>query len=1120
MSDGSFAESEPVGRDEQFRLCRLQTFNWGTFDNVIDVTVPTSGYLFVGPSGSGKSTLLDAHAALLTPPRWVDFNVAAREAERVGKDRNLLSYVRGAWSNQTGETGEHGVQYLRQGSTWSAISETYQNRLGKTIVLAEVLWVRGTSVAIADVKKLYMVLQRAFDLKELEFFAKHDFDVRRFKQELPDAWVKDEFSAYQERFRALLGIESERALRLLHKTQSAKNLGDLNVFLRDFMLDPPETFHVADRLVEEFTELNAAHQAVLAARRQIETLLPARDQFRELQRCKAERTWLDDLSGRVDGYRDRQRCHLLARRIEELKTDVDGAEQELRRLVSVTADEQATLSSLRAQRDGAGSAIALLTDQVRVAQEDLTTRRGKQAQAATACAALGWELANTAETFAHQVGDAKDKLARSGQASRTAEMQADALKAQRNALTADFTEVRQEIDAMERQRSNIPARSLAIRSYLAEGINLAEGELPFAGELMEVAKEAAAWQGAIERVLRGFATSLVVSEKHYDRVSSFLDSHTISGRLVYLRTVHQDGAGTTVGLNSLVRKVAVPNGEHAAWLRQELAVRFDYECAETMPAFRAARRAVTRAGQIKHNHSRHEKDDQTDINDRRAWCLGFDNREKLRLFKDRAGELGAALANVEASIEQASAERERQQKQLLHCQTLANLLWTEVDVASLVTKIARLEQQIEAEKQTRPELAQLEEQVAAQERRWGEAVREQNVAQLRRDGLEKELGDQSRRLEALERAPAASFDDAQLQALETRFAATGQVLSLQSLDAVTTAVVRQLHVENKDLSDQINESRNAIERSFVEFNRQWPADSGGLDPRLASADDYLAKLERLETDGLPRFEERFLKLLREQSDQNLTLLRTRLDIERTAIRDRLQLVNESLLTAPFNPGTHLVIESTDRALEEVRQFKQSLTAALARSFSADTEREAAEQRFSVLSQLVKRLGSQETIDRNWRSLVLDVRQHVEFVAREIDQNEQEVEVYRSGAGKSGGQRQKLAATCLAAALRYQLGGQDRALPSFATVVLDEAFDKADSEFTRMAMNIFTTFGFQMIVATPLKSVMTLEPFIGGACFVHIKDRKHSAMLVIEYDEQAKRLKLPEKARDGEETAFS
>ena len=61
----------------------------------------------------------------------------------------------------------------------------------------------------------------------------------------------------------------------------------------------------------------------------------------------------------------------------------------------------------------------------------------------------------------------------------------------------------------------------------------------------------------------------------------------------------------------------------------------------------------------------------------------------------------------------------------------------------------------------------------------------------------------------------------------------------------------------------------------------------------------------------------------------------------------------------------------------------------------------------------------------------------------------------------------------------------------------------------MAMNIFKRFGFQMIVATPLKAVMTLEPFIGGASFIDIKDRKHSMALPIIYDESAKRLLLSE-----------
>jgi uncharacterized protein YPO0396 len=65
------------------------------------------------------------------------------------------------------------------------------------------------------------------------------------------------------------------------------------------------------------------------------------------------------------------------------------------------------------------------------------------------------------------------------------------------------------------------------------------------------------------------------------------------------------------------------------------------------------------------------------------------------------------------------------------------------------------------------------------------------------------------------------------------------------------------------------------------------------------------------------------------------------------------------------------------------------------------------------------------------------------------------------------------------------------------------------------MNIFNNFGFQMIVATPLKSVMTLEPFISGACFVDIIDRRVSSVLNIEYDNDRQRLSLPEQSHQKE-----
>src|SRR5580658_6979856 len=384
-ANGDFL-AEPEGALDQFRLVRMQTYNWGTFSGISDFPISEVGFLFVGPSGSGKSTILDAHAALLTPPRWVDFNVAAREADRHGKDRNVVTYVRGAWAQQTGDGGEYVSQYLRPDTTWSAIAETYRNRQGKHVVLAQLLWIRGKSTATTDVKKAYLILERGFDIREFEFFPKSEFEVRKIRPSLPDAFVRDEFSAYQERFRRLLGIDNEMALRLLHKTQSAKNLGDLNTFLRDFMLDVPQTFEIADRLVAEFGELNSAHQAVVAARQQIETLAPARNEFNKLTQMKTTLSELDVLLNGVDPYREQHRKVLLEGRLNELQVELEGAKQEEQRLVIIVDQEFAKLGELQDRLHGMGGGlIEQLQKQLEDAERDKGDRLLKRNRAADAC---------------------------------------------------------------------------------------------------------------------------------------------------------------------------------------------------------------------------------------------------------------------------------------------------------------------------------------------------------------------------------------------------------------------------------------------------------------------------------------------------------------------------------------------------------------------------------------------------------------------------------------------------------------------------------------------------------------------------------------------------------------
>lgn len=1110
-------QAEPLGGShDQYRLARIQTFNWGTFSNVFDFPISKEGYLFVGPSGSGKSTVLDAHAALLTPPRWVDFNVAAREAERNGRDRSVMTYLRGAWAQQTGEAGEYVSQYLRSGTTWSAIAETYRDELGRVVVLAQVLWVKGSSTAPGDAKRVFLTLEREFDIQELEFFAKNEFDARRFKHDLPDAKVHTEFSAYQERFRRLLGIENERALRLLHKTQSAKNLGDLNAFLRDFMLDEPETFGIAASLVNEFGELNEAHQEVVAARKQIQTLAPARDEHWELDRIKLECNGLEAIQTAIDQYREYRRKILLDERISELEVDREGSRQESLRLAAVVENELRKLTDLQKQKLNMGADVLVrLEEDIKAAESEKTSRMAKRDLAAAACHAMGWSVPDSVVWFVQRVEAAKQRVSKARDLKNEVEERKDGVKEMLRKENEAFLKLVGEVKALERQKSNLPARLVGLRERMAQDLSIPEEKLPFVGELVEVRPEETAWRGAIERVLGGFARSILVDEKHYTAVSAYLNERNIGERLVYFRTISQASV-RPLGPNSLVRKLSMASGNFGDWVREEIKRSFDFECADSMQTFRNASRAVTKEGQVKHSAMRHEKNDRYSVDDRSQWVLGFDNKEKLALFKLQAAESGGRIGELEKAIRKIGEEEDAQQGQMLHCQNLSNLTWNDVDVGSLLTRINDLSTRLKAESDARPDLAILNDRIILQENVYSKAVSAKNTEDSNGQTIATEISNVNQRLETLARLwPTSDRPPVFAEQILIRYEATEKAITLESLDHVTTLVDRTLNSELRILEGRLLNLRNSIVQRFTDFNRLWPALAGGLDATLDSADDYLAKLKRLEDDNLPAFEDRFFSLLREQSDQNLTLLATKLDEERSAIRTRMELVNESLRTAPFNQKTHLVIDTNDKAIEDVRLFRASLRESLSHSFSSD--RDLAEERFKTLAALVKRLASQETTDKNWRNFVLDVRQHVEFVARELDEDDLEVEVYRSGAGKSGGQRQKLAATCLAAALRYQLGGQDRALPSYSTVVLDEAFDKADAEFTAMAMNIFKTFGFQMIVATPLKSVMTLEPFIGGACFVHIKDRKKSAVIPIEYDSEYHRLKLTQDIRNVEET---
>nr|WP_244964019.1 SbcC/MukB-like Walker B domain-containing protein [Pseudoclavibacter helvolus] len=150
---------------------------------------------------------------------------------------------------------------------------------------------------------------------------------------------------------------------------------------------------------------------------------------------------------------------------------------------------------------------------------------------------------------------------------------------------------------------------------------------------------------------------------------------------------------------------------------------------------------------------------------------------------------------------------------------------------------------------------------------------------------------------------------------------------------------------------------------------------------------------------------------------------------------------------------------------------------------------------------MRKFASSEHADRVWRTECLDTRRHVTFLAEERNAEDVTIATYDSGGAMSGGQQQKLVFFCLAAALRYQLARSGNDLPTYGTVVLDEAFDKADTTYTRIAMDVFFEFGFHMVLATPHKLLQTIERYITGITSVANPTRRQSELTELEWTEE-------------------
>jgi uncharacterized protein YPO0396 len=223
------------------------------------------------------------------------------------------------------------------------------------------------------------------------------------------------------------------------------------------------------------------------------------------------------------------------------------------------------------------------------------------------------------------------------------------------------------------------------------------------------------------------------------------------------------------------------------------------------------------------------------------------------------------------------------------------------------------------------------------------------------------------------------------------------------------------------------------------------------------------------------------------------------------IGDRVAKINDALGAIPYNPGRYIRLERQPTPNQEIAGFRADLRAATDDTLSGDDDHYS-ERRFLEVKRMIERFAGREGYadsDKAWTRRVSDVRNWFVFSASERDQEtDEEWEHYSDSDGKSGGQKEKLAYTILAASLAYQFGLEWGAVKArdFRFVVIDEAFGRGSDASTRYALDLFAKLGLQLLIVTPLQKVHVIEPYVKAIGYVDNPDGTCSRLQTMTIEE--------------------
>ncbi len=1110
-----------------FRLQYMEVFNWGTFDEQIHSIAPNGETsLLTGANGSGKTTFVDALLTLIVPEKRYRFYNQSSGSEKKG-DRTEETYVMGGYGTINSDSGVTKTLYLRESKeeAYSILLANFTNEALQEVTLFQVRYFNN-----GDMKRQFGIAHKSLHI-ETDF---RPFDLgNAWKRRIDKQYNKgsrkqvewfDAAGKYANRLVDVLGMQSIQALTLFNQTVGIKVLGNLDDFIRTHMLEPRDMESLFQELKKHLATLLDAQRNIEKAEEQIRLLQPVQEHyagFRALQEKQQEVQQSLQTAAIWKGYTQNALLQQALEEAAEKSRQLEGGAVSVKQQIAALHEEERNTRN-QIEQNKAGQRLKQLEQHLQSLQSGKKQAETNLALFTEWCTTLHLEdrTASDEESYKRiqkEAGRAQLRLEREHRLNEDDDFDAKDLQKK---STAEKEQLEAELNILLHSKSNIPAHLVQLRRDMCAALKLDTNELPFAGELVQVKTTELHWQPALEKLLYSFSLRLLVPDKHYKKVTRYINQTNLRTRLVYYHV--KDTLQTLAEDQTVFYKLDFhPDHKLSEWVEQQVIQQFSYVCLEDEKTLERYDKAVTINGLVK-NRNRHEKDDRPGVNDAGRYVMGWNNEQKKEALISRRNKLADELSNAAEIIERCRNKAARLQKQFYALSRIREHEgFTTLDVAGIQREIHTTETQIKELSKSNSQLkvltAQMEQIVSQRleaEQKWEQVTGEKTMLQNRVTAM---LQQQESLQELLQHISPEDKDE--LLLFQQQHAVTLGAIDLDTieeayrlfkdkLDTEAQQVQQQLHKEETHLNRSISQIKNPSPALLQRFP-DWYGDVQFLPDEAVYAEEFREWLDKLMTENLPKYRRDFENFINDTITYKIGGLNEEMEKWEREINTSVNKLNQSLSVINFNrlPDTYIQLGKRGVPDATIKAFRNALLDALPQA--ANWQQSRFEEKALHFREKVQPLIDSLDESESYRARVMDVRNWFEFWADEKYRNTNELKkTYRQMGQLSGGEKAQLTYTILCSAIAYQFGitREGKNSRSLRFIAVDESFSNQDEDKATYLMELCKQLHLQLLVVTPSDKIQIVQDYIAHVHLVQRVNNRHSIMYNMTIKELQKKMK--------------